>query len=471
MRPFALVSAFPLCFLASGAAPAAPPAASGDPTTVLQREALSDSHAFDIVRSLCDEVGPRLAGSSGDRAAVDWAHRKMTSLGLTRVHAEPVQVTHWERGSEHAEIVSGNASPQPLVVTAIGGSVATPARGVEGEVVEAGSIAELEKLDGAAVRGKIVFLNATTRRSRDGAGYGETVGNRYRGAGEAAKLGAVALVIRSVGTDHDRIAHTGAKAKDEHEIPAAALSVPDAELLHRVLAERKAARLRLVLGAHTGTVSPSANVIGDIPGSEHPEQIVVVGAHLDSWDLGTGAIDDGAGVAIALETARVIAAMPERPRRTVRIVLFANEEHGAEGAHAYASVHAGEADKYIVAMEADSGADAAYGVRWLGDPAARERFSLLERALAPLSVVGDDEAGGAGTDVLPLQELGVPILEMRQDGTRYFDYHHSANDTLDKIDPPSLAQAAAAFATAAWTAANMEGTFGRVPEALRKNAR
>jgi hypothetical protein len=439
---------------------------SPDAAVALQRDELSSSHAYAIVRSLCDEVGPRLAGSPGDRAAVAWALRTMQGMGLSNPRAEKVRVTHWERGEGRAEIVG--PVRQPLAVAALGGSVGTPGRGTEGDVVEAASIAELQKLPPEQVRGKIVFLDPVTRRARDGAGYGETVLNRHHGAREAAKLGAVALLLRSIGTDHDRLPHTGAKAKDDREIPAAALSVPDAELLHQVLADRKAARVRLVLGAHTLPDADSANVVGEVTGRERPGEIVLIGAHLDSWDLGTGAVDDGAGVAIALETARLLAARPQKPRRTVRVVLFANEEHGLNGAREYARAHAAEVPAHVVATEADLGADAVYAVRWRGDPAARERFVDLARMLAPLGVERQDETGHGGADVSPLLELGVPILDLRQDATRYFDLHHTANDTVDKIDPGVLAQATAAFATAVWAAAEMDGDFGRVPEGMRK---
>lgn len=432
----------------------------------VQREALSNSHAFAFVRSLCDEVGPRLAGSPEDKAAVAWAQRTMRDMGLANVHAEPVKVTHWERGEAHAEILS--PSRQPLTVAALGGSVSTPARGIEADVVEAENVAELKKLDDAAVRGKIVFLDPKTRRARDGRGYGESVGNRHAGAREAAAKGAVAFLLRSIGTDSDRLPHTGAKGKDDHEIPALALAAPDAELLHRVLAEKKTVRVRLSNTSRTLPDAESANVVGEVPGRERPNEVVVIGAHLDSWDLGTGAIDDGAGVGIALETARVIAAMPDKPRRTVRVVLFANEEHGLEGAKGYAKAHAAEAGSIVVATEADFGADAVFSVSFRGDPAARDRFAALARALAPLGVARDDELAFAGADVTPLQALGVPVLELRQDGTRYFDFHHTANDTVDKIDPPTLALAAAAFATAVREAADMEGDFGRIPEDQRK---
>ncbi len=448
------------------AADADPPAAPPVTAATLQRDALASRHAFGFVQSLCDTVGPRLAGSSGDRAAVAWGLHAMNDMGLQAVHAEPVKVTHWERGEARAEILG--ESPRPMVVAALGGSVATPPGGLTAGIVEAANIEELQRLGPEAVRGKIVFLDPIMRRARDGSGYGQAVGARSSGARAAQALGASALLIRSIGTDHDRVAHTGAKRKDDHEIPAAAISVPDAEMLHRVLEKDRATRVHLLLTPRLLPDADSADVVGDVPGRERPDEIVLVGAHLDSWDLGTGAIDDGAGVAIALETARLVAALPQRPRRTVRVVLFANEEHGLEGAKTYAKVHAGEAAKHVVATEADLGGDAVYAVQWKGDPAAHERFVALARALAPLGVERDDAEGGAGADVTPLMELGVPVLELKQDASRYFDIHHTANDTLDKIDPPTLARAAAAFATAVWTAAEMEGDFGRIPEGQRK---
>lgn len=443
-----------------------PPAAEPVTASVIQRDALSSRHAFEVVQSLCDTVGPRLAGSPGDRAAVAWALRTMQGMGLSNVHAEAVKVTHWERGDAQAEIVGD--SPRRMVVAALGGSIATPPGGLTAGVVEAASLAELQNLGADAVRGKIVFLDPIMRRARDGSGYGEAVASRSSGARVAQAMGASAVLLRSVGTDHDRVAHTGAKSKDAHEIPAAALSVPDAEMLHRLLEQDKTTRVHLTLTPRSLPDADSADVIGEITGRERPGEIVLIGAHLDSWDLGTGAIDDGAGVGIALETARLLAALPQHPKRTVRVVLFANEEHGLEGAKTYAQRHASEAAAHVVATEADFGSDAVYAVQWRGDPAARDRFVALARALAPLGVERDDTEGGAGADVTPLLALGVPVLELKQDGSRYFDYHHTANDTLDKIDPPTLARAAAAFATAVWTAAEMDGDFGRVPEGHRK---
>jgi Zn-dependent M28 family amino/carboxypeptidase len=346
--------------------------------------------------------------------------------------------------------------------------VGTPAAGVEADVIEASSVDELKKLSADAVRGKIVFLDPIMRRTRDGSGYEQAVRSRFTGAREAAKLGALGLLLRSVGTDHDRLPHTGSKSRDDHEIPAAALSVPDAEMLHRILTEKKSVRVHLTLGSRKLPDADSANVLGEVTGREKPNEVVLLGAHLDSWDLGTGTVDDGAGVAIVLEAARLLQALPQKPRRTVRIVLFANEEHGLDGAKEYARLHAAEAVAHVMAVEADFGADSVYAVRWLGDPSTRERFVDLARLLAPLGIERQDDTAGPGADVTPLQALGVPVLDLRQDATRYFDLHHSANDTVDKIDPGLLAQASAAFATAAWAAAEMDGDFGRIPEGLRK---
>lgn len=457
--------------MAHADAPAAqmptPPPYSAEALADLQRTALTSRGAFTTVQSLCDAVGPRLAGSPGDAAAVAWALDAMTKAGLTDVHAEPVMVTHWERGEAHGEIVGKD--PRALALVALGGSVATPPGGVTAEVIETASLADLERLDASAVRGKIVFIDGVMRRTREGRGYGEAVVARGLGARVAQARGAVALLIRSVGTDHDRAPHTGAKRKDDHEIPAAALAVPDAEMLHRVLLAEKGVRVHLVLTPRSLPLAPSANVVGDVKGRELPGEIVLVGGHLDSWDLGTGALDDGAGVGISLEVGRLFAALPQRPRRTLRVVFFANEEHGLEGARTYAAAHAAELGSHVVALEADLGADAVFAVQWHGDPATRGRFWTVARALAPLGVERDDTVGGVGADVTPLLEAGVPNLELRQDASRYFDLHHTANDTVDKIDPPTIARAATAFATAAWVAAEQDGDFGRVPPELRKN--
>lgn len=447
----------------SASASPAPPS----PAAELRKSALVGSHAYDLVRSLTDEVGARSAGSPGDKAAVAWGLRTMKGLGFANVHAEKVMVAHWQRGAESASVTVGGVA-RPLAITALGGSTATPAAGLEAEVVEVESMAALRALDKHAAAGKIVFVNVPTARARDGHGYGQAVEVRYRGASVAKERGAVGLVIRSIGTDHDRFPHTGAQARDDKQIPAAALSTPDADFLHRALAADPRAKLRVVLGPKRLPDAESANVVGEIPGREKPDEIVLLGAHLDSWDLGTGALDDGAGVGIVIDAARLIGAMPAKPRRTIRVVLFANEEAGREGGDEYAKAHAGEAAKIVAAAEADFGADKAYAARYLGAPEARPRFAALAELVAPLGVEADMSDAYGGTDVAPLRALGIPMFDLEQDGTRYFDFHHTANDTLDKVDEAQITQVVAAFATLAYAIADMDGDLGRVPEAKRK---
>ncbi|RPH54017.1 M28 family peptidase, partial [bacterium] len=269
----------------------------------LQRSALEGTRAYDVVRSLTVEVGPRLAGSPGDKAAVEWGLRTLKELGFSNVRAEKVTVPHWERGEESGAILA--PYPQPVVLAALGGSVGTPEGGLEAEVIEVPSLDALSALDPARAQGKIVFISTRMERTKDGSGYGRAVGMRGRGPSAAAKLGAVALLIRSVGTDNYRTPHTGATRYEEGvaKIPAAALSNPDADLLSAQIATGKPVRFRLRLGARYLPDAESANVIGEIPGREKPEEIVLLGCHLDSWDLGTGAVDDAAGCAIMMEAA------------------------------------------------------------------------------------------------------------------------------------------------------------------------
>jgi hypothetical protein len=448
---------------ASSSTPAIPPAIAE-----IQRAALSSSHAYAIVRSLTDEVGPRLAGSLGDRAAVAWAQRTLAANGFANVHAEKVKVGHWERGVESASIVVGGVT-RPLAVAALGWSTATPAGGIDAEVVEVASVDALRALDKASAAGKIVFVDTPTRRTRSGEGYGEAVPSRYYSAEIAKKLGALAVVVRSIGTDHDRLAHTGAEARDDKGIPAAALSNPDADLLHRALAAKKDTKLHLVLGPKRGADAESANVVGEIVGREKPDEIVLLGAHLDSWDLGTGALDDGAGVGIVVDAARLIGAMTTKPKRTVRVVLFANEENGREGGDEYARAHAAEVAKIVAALEMDLGADRVYGARYLGVPEQRPTFATMASWLAPLGIEPDMSDAHGGTDITPLRALGVPMLSLEQDASRYFDWHHTANDTFDKIDEAQITQAVASVASLAYAVADMDGDLGRVPQEKRKS--
>lgn len=448
----------------AGAQPLSPEIAAA--AASLRDGAMQGTRAYDLVRSLTLETGPRLAGSPGDRAGVEWGVRTLKELGFQNVRAEKVTVPHWERGAESGEIVS--PWPQPVVLAALGGSVGTPEGGVEAEVVQVSDVALLEGMDPARVQGKIVFINKRMRRAKDGSGYGEAVGGRGRGASLAAKLGAVAVLIRSVGTDYySRTPHTGAMRYEEGipRIPAAALSNPDADTLQAQLASGKAPVVfRLKLGAKYLPDAESANVIGEIPGREKPEEIVLLGCHLDSWDLGTGAVDDGAGCAIMMEAARRIGELPQRPRRTVRVVLFANEEFGLSGARAYAEKYAADLPRHILAGESDFGS----GRVWQADsrvaPESLPLFDEVAKLLAPIGVERGDNQSGGGADLSPLAPARVPVVGLNQDGTQYFDLHHTANDTLDKIDPKDLDQNVAAWAALAYAVAEMQGSFGPAPE-------
>ena len=450
------------------AAPAAPqpppiPAEIAATASALRDGAMKGTRAYEITRSLTFETGPRLAGSPGDRAGVEWGVRTLKELGFRNVRAEAVTVPHWVRGAESGEIVS--PWPQPVVLAALGGSEGTPEAGIEAEVVHVHDVTALEGMSADRVKGKIVFINKRMHRSKDGSGYGETVGGRSRGASLAARLGAVAVLIRSVGTDNNRTPHTGALRYEEGipRIPAAALANPDADILEAQVANGKPVVFRLKLGAKYLPDAESANVIGEIPGREKPEEIVLLGCHLDSWDLGTGAIDDAAGCGIMIEAARRIGELPQGPRRTVRVVLFANEEFGLSGALAYAQKHAADLPRHILAGESDFGS----GRVWRADsrvaPEALPLFDAIAELLAPIGVErGDNEAGG-GADLSPLAPAGVPVVGLGQDGTYYFDWHHTSNDTMDKIDPKDLDQNVAAWATVAYAAAEVPGNFGKAP--------
>jgi carboxypeptidase Q len=432
--------------------------------TELRKEAVKGTRAYEIVRSLTVEVGPRPAGSKAFDAAVAWGLRTMKDLGFSNVHAEKVTVPHWVRGQESGEILS--PYPQPVVLAALGGSVGTPEKGIEAQVIEVPTLDAVDKLDPAQVKGKIVFYNVKMERTKDGSGYGRAVGVRGAGASRAAKLGAVAVLIRSIGTDNNRTPHTGAMRYQDGiaKIPAAALSIPDAEMLAAQIASGKPVTFRLKLGAKMLPDVETANVIGDIPGREKPEEIVLLGCHLDSWDLGTGAIDDGAGCAIMMEAARRIGQLPKKPRRTVRVVLFANEEFGLSGARAYAEAHKAELPRHVMAGESDFGSARVYEISSRVDPGSLlGPVAEIAGIIAPLGVSqGDNDADG-GADLTPMAPAQVPIIALAQEGTYYFDFHHTANDTLDKINPGMLDQNVAAWVAVAYAVADMPGTLGRPP--------
>ena len=429
----------------------------------LRDRAISGTRAFEHLESLVTDVGPRFAGSEGDAAAVRWALERLGKLGFTNVRSQDVLVPRWIRGQ--AELTLLGASPIELTGISIGGSIGTSEAGIEGPVVRVESYDELVTLPTDAATNKIVFIDHRMERSRAGSGYSQVVRGRVHGPSAAARLGAVALVIRSVGTSDDRIAHTGALnyAIDAPRIPAFALANPDADLLARRLSTDKQVRLRLKSTARELPPAWSANVIGEIPGGERAQEVVLLGAHLDSWDVGHGALDDGAGVAIVVEAARLISRLDRKPTRTIRVVLFANEEFGLSGAREYAKQLGDEADRHVLAMEADVGQGPVWRIRSQVVQETLPAIAAMHAVLEPLQVElgGNDASGGA--DIGPLRTLGVPVLDLSLDASDYFDVHHTENDTLLKVDPKVLDQSVAAFATAAYLAATKQGDFGRLP--------
>lgn len=420
----------------------------------LQQTALASSLGYDIVESLTVEVGPRLAGSPKDVIAVNWAMNKLASLGFDKVYKEPVQVPIWERGEAKAKIIS--PVEQPLVITALGGSVATPVEGIKAKIARFNSLEALQQATPDDVKGKIAFIDQKTVRHITGEGYGKSVGGRSKGAVAAAQKGAVAVIIRSIGTDHDRMAHTGIMRYQDGvpKIPAAAMSNPDADLVEAMLKRDPNAVLELNMSPKDLGTNTSYNVIAEVTGSSKPNEIVLIGAHLDSWDEGTGAIDDGAGVAIVTAAAKHIQDLPQKPARTIRVVLYAAEEMGLIGGKAYAEAHKTELPLHYIAAESDFGAGPIYQI----DTKVNEKvFAQVQESIKPMAyngvALGDNQASG-GPDVSMLSALGVPVASLRQDGHDYFDYHHTPNDTLDKINPKALAQNVAAYTQFAYIMAN-----------------
>ena len=425
--------------------------------------------AYETIRELLEAAGPRLAGSPGDARAVAWAVRALEARGFSNVHVEPVTAPHWERGEESGELLL--PIPFRLSLCALGGSIGTPAGGIEADVIEATSLEGVDAL-GDKAKGKIVLIWKVMERTSEGSGYGATVGIRGGGAARAAKVGAVGVVIRSVGTSNARFPHTGAiDAPDGGpQIPAAALAIPDADLLHSYLSKGTRVRLKMKLGARTLPDVRTANVVGEISGREKPREIVLVGGHLDSWDLGMGAIDDGAGCGIAIEAARLVGKLSARPRRTIRVVLFANEENGLAGGRAYAKAHADELGKHVAAVEADSGAGRVRGFAWSAGPGTEPLVTELGAALAPFGL-GEVRKGGGGADIGPMRASGVPTFSPVQDSSRYFDFHHTADDTLDKIDREELNTGVSAIAALLYALAESETAPERIPEAERERGR
>ncbi|HWI87524.1 MAG TPA: M28 family peptidase [Sphingomonas sp.] len=415
---------------------------------------------YDIIEGLTTEVGQRLAGTEAEERARNWAVKRLKALGFANVRIEPFDMPVWVRGAETAEIIA--PFPQKLVLTALGNSGATPEAGITGEIVGFPSLAALEAAPDAQVRGKIVFVWHRMTATQDGSSYDYFGDTRRKGPSIASRKGALAILIRSIGTDHHRVPHTGVQnwAKSVTPIPAAALSIPDAEQLERILGRGQPVSIHLVLTPRMIGTHRSGNVIAEVPGREPDAGMVLIGGHLDSWDLGTGAIDDAAGLGITTAAAKRILDGP-KPRRTVRLVWFGAEEFGGLGGEAYARAHGTE--RHALATEADFGGDRVWIFRaTLADPKS-PLLTELTNALDRLGIGPDAGLAHGGTDVEPMTLRGTPVIELVQDGTRYFDIHHTADDTLDKIDRAQLAQAVDAWEAMVRIVANTSDPLNPLP--------
>ncbi len=408
--------------------------------------ALADDGTYRKLTYLCDRIGNRLSGSKSLDQAIEWAAAEMKKDGLADVTTPAVTVPHWVRGEEHLTLLAPRE--MEMVVLGLGGSVGTPPEGITADVVPVASFAELDRLGAASVKGKIVLFNVPY------AGYGATVRYRVDGASRAGSLGAVAALVRSVTPVSLQSAHTGQMiySGDGPRIPAAAVTIEGATLIQRLSESGNTVRVRLQMGAHMLPDARSANVIGEIRGREKPEEVVVIGGHLDSWDVGQGAHDDGAGIVTVMQAAAIIQRLGLKPRRTLRVVLFTNEENGGAGALAYKAWAAGAVKNHIAAIEMDGGGEKpeGFGVASKLLPQATEIGRLLERIGA-----GSITPGGGGADIAPLMRDGVPGLSLRTLGTHYFDWHHTQSDTVDKVNPRDLQLNTAAMAVMAYILADM----------------
>src|SRR4051812_38195679 len=438
-----------------------PPVLADAKVAALRDDALNNDHyAWDVVEGLTTEVGQRLAATEAEARARDWAVKRLTAMGFANVHVEPFTMPVWTRGAESADIVS--PFPQKFAIAALGYSGSTGPAGITGEIVYFDSVDALRAAPDRAVKGKIVFIDHHMVPAQDGAGYGQFGAPRRQGPTIASLKGAIGIVIRSIGTDHHRNPHTGVQyfTDGAAPIPAGALTVPDAEQLIRILKRGRPVVMHLTLVSQKSEGGHSGNVVAEIPGRDPKAPILLVGGHLDSWDQGTGAIDDGAGVAITTAAAKHIMDSG-RPLRTIRIVWFGAEEPGGFGGAALAKAHS--ADRYAIAGESDFGADRVWRFSsqlMTSDPAA---YARLAANLAPLGIVKNDKGQADGTDVEETIKAGAPWVSLGQDGTRYFDWHHTPDDTLDKIDPEQLRQNVAGWTAMLAVVANARETILPVP--------
>lgn len=415
----------------------------------LLARALSDNQAYPTLRELLAAAPKRLSGSPGMEAAQQWAKAKMLSIGLQNVRLEPVMVPRWLRGDVAQLVATGTGGEASYAISALGGSVGTTKEGLRGGVLAVRSFEEL-RARAAEAKGKIVLFNRPMPRvlRNTFSAYGDAVPQRGGGATEAAKVGAIAAIVRSVTTSIDDFPHTGAMDYEDGvpRVPAVAISTMGAEALAARIATGEDVTLHLTLDCADGGEVEGANVVGEIVGRDRPEEIVLIGGHLDAWDTGDGAHDDGAGCAHCLEAARLLIVSETPLARTLRVVLFANEENGLRGGRAYAAQHADELAHHVAALETDRGAFEPKGFSASVDA---ERRQALAAQLAPLRELGMGVVlpGGGGPDISPLRPAGVPLFALLVADHRYFDYHHSARDTLDTVNERELALGAVAIAT------------------------
>jgi carboxypeptidase Q len=436
----------------------------------LQKAALDSDYAYRQVAHLSNNIGPRLSGSAQAAKAVEYVADELKALGCN-VQLEKAMVPHWVRGEETAALVQfpGQTpnTTQKIVLCALGGSVATSKTGIEAEVLVTKNFDELKSMPREKIAGKIVLFNypfdkQIAAEGRSFQAYGEAVVYRSDGPSAAARRGAVACLIRSVGSSDYRLPHTGLTeyASDAPKIPAGAVTAEDADLIAK-LVRQGPVKMKLILTPQTLPDIESANVIADIKGSEHPEQVVIVSGHLDSWDLGTGAIDDAAGVAVSMEAANLIQKLHLKPKRTIRVIAWMNEENGEAGSKQYAKDQEKQISNHFAAMETDSGAGHPIGVNIKANPEVKEMFAPVANILQESGAGILDLVEHCGADIEPLEKAGVPAFSPIQDNRFYFDYHHTAADTLDKIAPKELAENSAVVTVAAYALANMERPLPR----------
>ncbi|AKU21414.1 M20/M25/M40 family metallo-hydrolase [Massilia sp. NR 4-1] len=464
-----VIAALAACFLnAASAAPANEPATLNQ----IRDTAMQSDWALKRLEDLTDLVGPRLSGSAGAAAAVEQVADAMRKLGA-KVTLQPVKVPHWVRGEERGELVDYAGRPagvtQRVVLTALGGSGATPAVGLNAQVVIVHDLDELQAR-AAEVKGRIVlfdvpFDQGMADRGLAGPAYGRLSRMRTQGPKLGSKLGAAAVLIRSIGGADYRLAHTGATGLSaDDRIPAAAITSEDAMLIARLM-KRGPVTMKLTLTPQTLPDADTFNVIADLPGSDKADEVVVVSGHLDSWDLGTGAHDDGTGVASSMAVIETLKKLKLQPRRTIRVIAWANEENGTRGGAAYHAENKGRLDKQFAAIESDGGAGRPFGIRGSVKPQYAKLFAPLQAALLPIGAghfARQDALGAA--DLYLLEADGVPLFEPLSDGSAYFDYHHTAADTFDKVNPDHLRRHVALMTALSWYLANMDQPIGRAPE-------